>query len=228
MAGPINSLRHRPVRDAHGPSRFARSDPAETLASILRDSHLDRPDQPVGAPAPSMDPRSVPAKDPNDRYASTSDLAKDLAALRNRLLEAPVVNAPKARVAAQTGRRSSVIDRAGRRAIAAAPRGRAAGHVDGRRGAERRGALSSPPRSALVSGAYTVPLAAIADPGLVAASIMLAVGGPRRRPSRSTEVVKRCSPPPVNRSSCSTTSRGARRGTAPGRPARSCELLKLS
>ena len=72
-----------------GRPAFRRGTPAETLASILRDDP-----EPVGAvnaqaPAPlcwAID-RCL-AKQPEGRYASTRDLAHDLAALRERMSEA--------------------------------------------------------------------------------------------------------------------------------------------
>ncbi len=78
-----------------GKRSFPGSSKAETLAAILRD-------QPE--PVVSLNPQ-VPAplawaidrclnKSPRDRYASTRDLARDLATIRDRLSEAPSLHSP--------------------------------------------------------------------------------------------------------------------------------------
>ncbi len=75
---------------ATGRHAFRKETAAETLTAILRDEP-----EPVGSlnarlPAPVcwIVERCL-AKEPEERYASTRDLARDLAALRDRLLEAP-------------------------------------------------------------------------------------------------------------------------------------------
>jgi predicted ATPase len=68
---------------------FRKSTYAETMAAILR----DEPER-LGGKMPQAPPPFVwivercLAKDPKERYASTEDLARDLAAVRNRLAEA--------------------------------------------------------------------------------------------------------------------------------------------
>jgi len=75
---------------ATGKKAFARNTPAETLAAIIRDDP-----EPVGQLNPKV-PAPVRwiverclAKDPDDRYASTKDLARDLKSVRDHLSEAP-------------------------------------------------------------------------------------------------------------------------------------------
>ncbi len=75
---------------ATGKPAFRRGTPAETLASILRDDP-----EPIGSvnlqvPAPLcwVIERCL-AKQPDDRYASTRDLARDLATLRDHMAETP-------------------------------------------------------------------------------------------------------------------------------------------
>ncbi len=75
---------------ATGRRAFHKETPAETLAAIIR----EEPD-PIGsvnprAPAPlAWIVERCLAKNPEERYASTRDLARDLAAVRERLMEAP-------------------------------------------------------------------------------------------------------------------------------------------
>src|SRR4051794_13995928 len=75
---------------AGGRQAFRRETAAETLTAILREDP-----EPIGSvnarlPAPLcwIVERCL-AKEPEERYASTHDLARDLAALRDRLLETP-------------------------------------------------------------------------------------------------------------------------------------------
>jgi len=67
---------------------FRKNTHAESMAAVLR----DEPDRAkmIQAPPPFLwiVERCI-AKDPNQRYASTGDLARDLAAVRDRLAEAP-------------------------------------------------------------------------------------------------------------------------------------------
>ncbi len=69
---------------------FRGSTPAETLAAILRDQppSIVSLNPQVPAPLDWIVERCL-AKDPKQRYASTRDLARDLAALRDRLAEMP-------------------------------------------------------------------------------------------------------------------------------------------
>ncbi len=69
---------------------FRKSSHAETLAAILRDEPERLGSRMPQAPAPFIwIVERCLAKDPKDRYASTRDLARDLAAVRDRLVESP-------------------------------------------------------------------------------------------------------------------------------------------
>jgi predicted ATPase len=69
---------------------FRKSNHAETLAAILRDEPERLGSRMPQAPAPFIwIVERCLAKDPKDRYASTRDLARDLAAVRDRLADAP-------------------------------------------------------------------------------------------------------------------------------------------
>ena len=84
---------------ASGQRAFSRATAVETLAAIVREEPSAigsvRPDTPV--PFRWVVERCL-AKDPRERYASTDDLARDLATLRDRLPEtaAPAAAAPSA------------------------------------------------------------------------------------------------------------------------------------
>ena len=73
-----------------GKRSFQRCSQAETLAAILRDDPEPVASLNPQTPAPLcwLIDRCL-AKDPNNRYASTRDLARDLATIRDRLSEAP-------------------------------------------------------------------------------------------------------------------------------------------
>ncbi|MGA9584149.1 MAG: tetratricopeptide repeat protein, partial [Terracidiphilus sp.] len=71
-----------------GSPAFRKNTHAESMAAVLR----DEPERAKMIPAPPpflwIVERCI-AKDPKQRYSSTADLARDLAAVRDRLLEAP-------------------------------------------------------------------------------------------------------------------------------------------
>ena len=75
---------------AAGTPAFRRKTYAETTAAILRDEPERLSAKTLQAPAPFIwiIERCL-AKDPKERYASTRDLARDLAAVRDRLSDAP-------------------------------------------------------------------------------------------------------------------------------------------
>ena len=74
-----------------GVPAFQKKTPAETVAAILRDEPERIGSRMLQAPAPFIwIVERCLAKDPKQRYASTRDLARDLAAVRDRLADAPV------------------------------------------------------------------------------------------------------------------------------------------
>jgi predicted ATPase len=75
---------------AAGVPAFQKTTPAETMAAILRDEPEQIGSRMLQAPAPFIwIVERCLAKDPKKRYASTRDLARDLAAVRDRLADAP-------------------------------------------------------------------------------------------------------------------------------------------
>ncbi len=81
---------------ATGRRCFERTSKAETLAAILRDNPQSPASLNSQAPAPLcwMIERCL-AKNPEERYASTRDLARDLAIIRERLSETPSRYSPR-------------------------------------------------------------------------------------------------------------------------------------
>ena len=76
---------------ASGTPAFKKKTHAETTAAILRDEPEHLAAKTLQAPAPFIwIVERCLAKDPKQRYASTRDLARDLAAVRDRIADAPV------------------------------------------------------------------------------------------------------------------------------------------
>ncbi|HET7451797.1 MAG TPA: serine/threonine-protein kinase, partial [Thermoanaerobaculia bacterium] len=95
---------------ATGKKAFSRNTSAETMAAIIREDP-----EPVGQVNPKV-PAPVRwiierclAKDPDDRYASTKDLARDLKSLRDHLSEASVASGSGPVVAPPVRRRAGVL-----------------------------------------------------------------------------------------------------------------------
>jgi eukaryotic-like serine/threonine-protein kinase len=75
---------------ASGKRAFQRATSAETLTAIIREEPEPLAALPTGIPAPfSWVVERCLAKDPEERYASTRDLARDLRSLRDHLSEIP-------------------------------------------------------------------------------------------------------------------------------------------
>lgn len=74
-----------------GVPAFQKNTAAETTAAILRDEPVNVGNRMLQAPTPFIwIVERCLAKDPKKRYASTRDLARDLAAVRSRFADAPV------------------------------------------------------------------------------------------------------------------------------------------
>ena len=161
---------------------FARSSPAETLAAVLR----DRP------PAiESLNPKVPPAlqwlidrclaKQPEDRYASTHDLAKDLAILRDGLAQPqavtglagkstlPVSRTPLIGREAEVAAVCSLLLRDEVRLVTLTGTG---GTGKTRLALQVAGEIDP----AFRGGVYFVALASITDPALVAPTVVQALG----------------------------------------------------
>ena len=161
---------------------FARSSLAETLAAILR----DRP-PPLGELNPKVPPplqwlvdRCL-AKQPGDRYASTHDLAKDLAILRDRLAQPQALIAPSGKSTLPVSRTPLV----GREAEVAAVRSLLLREEvrlvtltgSGGTGKTRLALqVAADVGAAFGGGVYFVALASITDPALVAPTVVQALG----------------------------------------------------
>ncbi len=165
-----------------GVPAFRKSSHAETLAAILRDEPERLGSRMPQAPAPFIwIVERCLAKDPKDRYASTRDLARDLAAVRDRLAELPA-RPSEPRPNNLPLQRTAFI---GREHVEAALR-----HLLGREDA-RLVTLTGPggigkTRLALQvaeglanqfpGGVCFVPLSSVSDPSLIASAIAQAVG----------------------------------------------------
>ena len=108
---------------ATGKRAFERSTTAETLTAIIREEPepVSQLNARIPAPVRWIVERCL-TKDPEDRYGTTKDLARDLAQIRDHLSEAPVsgdVSRPH-HVAAPAARRPSWIGVLGALAVAAA------------------------------------------------------------------------------------------------------------
>ncbi len=161
---------------------FQKNTHAETIAAILRDDpeHLASRMLQVPAPFVWIVERCL-AKDPNQRYASSRDLARDLAAVRDRLADVPAGtseprpnNLPVQRTAFIGREREAeglrqLLSRADVRLVTLTGPGgigksRLALHV------------ASDIVEEFPGGVCFVALSAINDPGLIASSIAQAVG----------------------------------------------------
>jgi len=167
---------------ATGRPAFQRSTTPETLVAILREEP-----EPIGslnlqAPAPLcwVVERCL-AKEPKERYASTRDLARDLAAVRDRLAEAPIRN-PETRPSNLPIQRTAFIGRD--REVTAVKELLLRQDVrlvtltgPGGIGKTRLGLqVAGDMVDRFPGGVCLVPLAAVSDPGLIASAIAQALG----------------------------------------------------
>jgi predicted ATPase len=161
---------------------FHRPTEAETLAALLRDQPASIASLNPEAPAPLcwVVERCL-AKEPAKRYSSTSDLARDLAEIRDRLSEAPhksletrpsdlpaprtVIVGREAEVAAAKG----LLLREGVRLVT----------VTGPGGIGKTRLTLEVARQSMAEfpgGVYFVPLSAVSDPGLIPSVIARTLG----------------------------------------------------
>ena len=165
-----------------GVPAFQKKTAAETAAAILRDEPERLGSRMLQAPAPFIwIVERCLAKDPKQRYASTRDLARDLAAVRDRLADAPARhseprpnNLPVQRTAFigrehEAAALRQLLSREDVRLVTLTGPGgigktRLALQVAGEIAAEFPG------------GVCFVPLSVVEDPGLIASTIAQAVG----------------------------------------------------
>jgi predicted ATPase len=165
-----------------GKRAFKRGTPAETLAAILRDEA-----EPVGAqnrdaPAPlCWAIERCLAKEPDQRYVSTGDLARDLAAIRHRFSEKPAKQV-ETRPTNLPVQRTGFVGR--EKEVAAAKELLLRQDVrlltitgPGGIGKTRLGVqVASALAERFPGGIHFVPLSPLRDPGLIASAIVQTLG----------------------------------------------------
>ncbi len=165
-----------------GVPAFQKKTPAETAAAILRDEPEHISSRMLQAPAPFIwIVERCLAKDPKQRYASTRDLARDLAAVRDRLAEAPARHS-EPRPSNLPVQRNAFIGREHESATLRHLLGRddvrlvtltgPGGIGKTRLALQLAGEISHQ----FPSGACFVPLSVVAEPGLIASTIAQALG----------------------------------------------------
>ena len=165
-----------------GVPAFRKSSHAETLAAILRDEPERLGLRVPQAPAPFIwILERCLAKDPKGRYASTRDLARDLAAVRDRLGES-VVHPPELHLKNLPLQRTAFIGRKNEEAALSRLLGRddarlvtltGPGGIGKTRLALQVAAENS---SNFPGGVCFVPLSSVSDGGLITSAIAQAVG----------------------------------------------------
>ncbi len=165
-----------------GKRAFQRSTAAETLVAILREQAAPVGVQNPDAPAPlCWAIERCLAKEPEERYVSTRDLARELAAIRDRFTEKPVQQA-EIRATNLPAQRTGFVGR--EKEVAAAKELLLRQNVrlvtitgPGGIGKTR---LAVQAASGLVErfpgGTHFVPLSSLSDPGLVASAIVQTLG----------------------------------------------------
>lgn len=167
---------------ATGKRAFQRDTPPETLVAIIRDEP-----EAIASVNPQVPPplcwivERCLAKDPEERYASTRDLARDLATLRDRLLDVPSKrldvrpsNLPMQRTPF-VGRKpeaAAVKELLLRQDVRLLTLTGPAGIGKTRLALEVAGDLAGH----FSAGVYFVPLAPVGDPGLLASAIAQPLG----------------------------------------------------
>jgi predicted ATPase/serine/threonine protein kinase len=165
-----------------GKRSFQRRSRTETLAAILRDDPEPVASLNPQAPAPLcwVIERCL-AKDPKERYASTRDLVRDIATIRDRLSEAPSRHSPP-RSSNLPAQRTALIGRDHEVEAIKELLQRDYVHVvtltgPGGIGKTRLGLqVAEEVAQSFPSGVFFVPLAAVSDPALVPSIIAQALG----------------------------------------------------
>jgi predicted ATPase len=164
-----------------GDPAFRKTTYAETTAAILRDEPERIGSRMLQTPPPFLwIVERCLAKDPNDRYASTRDLARDLAAVRDRLAE-PVARFAESRPNHLPVQRTAFI---GREQEAIALRGLLTRDDvqlvtltgPGGIGKTRLALQVAAEAAEFPGGVCFVPLAPVSDHGLIASTIAQALG----------------------------------------------------
>src|SRR4029077_20095385 len=165
-----------------GRRAFQRSTAAETLVAILREQA-----EPIGvqnrdAPAPlCWAIERCLAKEPDKRYVSTRDLARELAAIRDRFSEKPAMQA-ETRPANLPVQRTGFVGR--EKEVAAAKelllrQDVRLVTVTGPGGVGKKrlvGGAGSGRSECFPGGTHFVPLSSLCDPGLIPSAIVQALG----------------------------------------------------
>ena len=181
-----------------GFAAFRKPSHAETLAAILRDEPERLGPRMLQAPAPFIwIVERCLAKDPKDRYASTRDLARDLAAVRDRLAESPTRlseprpnNLPTQRTAFIGREREEaalrqLLSRSDARLVTlTGPGGIGKTRLALQVAAEIAGGFPG--------GVCFVPLSAVAEHGLIATTIAQALGAREVANQSPQESLKEC------------------------------------
>jgi predicted ATPase/tRNA A-37 threonylcarbamoyl transferase component Bud32 len=165
-----------------GVPAFRKPSHAETIAAILRDEPENLGSRMSQTPAPFIwIVERCLAKDPKDRYASTRDLARDLAAVRDRLAESPA-HPSEPRPANLPLQRTAFIGREHEEAALRQLLGREDARLVTLTGpggiGKTRLALQVAEGIAhqFLGGVFFVPLSSVSDHSLIASTIAQAVG----------------------------------------------------